>query len=99
MKTNTAKRTEYFKGDQGSNVMGEMKHLKEVGSKAFGEVEAISEDVFNELKSEAARYASEAVSVIRKNPLLAIAAVVTVGLVIARAMRKPTTSGSEKLSH
>ena len=94
----TSKRTDYIKGEA-SALMSDAKSLKELGTKAIGEVEAITEDMFNELKSQAAKYASQAVTAIRKNPLLAAAAVITIGLVIARAMRKPSEETSQKLSH
>ena len=71
---------------------------KKMGSKAIEEVKTITADVVQEVKTQVNDLASESLDLIRRNPVIAIAAAVTVGLIVAKMVSRPR-SETVKLSH
>ena len=64
----------------------EKRAIQEFGADAQEKVETFASDAQDKIE----KLASDAVSLIRKNPAIAVAAAVTVGLIVAKIMQKST---------
>ena len=69
-------------------VSDEKESLTHFGTKAYDEVENMAADVLKQVGAQLSEFTSRSISLIRKNPVIAVAAAVTIGLVIAKVMRK-----------
>ncbi len=72
--------------------------LDHFSSQAIEEVEALTAEMLKKIGVEVSELASRTLNQIRKNPTLAIAAVITVGLVVAK-MSHRSGSNSGKSTH
>jgi ElaB/YqjD/DUF883 family membrane-anchored ribosome-binding protein len=76
--------------------------LRQSGVKAFEEVENMTADFLKQARTQLNEYAVRSLDLIKKNPVIAIAAAVTVGLVVAKMMRKksdPSYASATRSTH
>ena len=74
----------------------EKESIESIGSKAYDEVESMASDVLKQVKEQFSTIMTSSLSLIRKNPLITIAAAVTVGLVIAKMLSKTDVAGGSR---
>ncbi len=67
-------------------------------SKTFEEVEDLASNVLKEVSTQVRNVASGTLQLIKKNPVIALSAAVTLGLVIAKLMSK-SESDSKRITH
>jgi hypothetical protein len=58
------------------------------GAKAFEEVENMTTNLLAQVRTQVNAFSARSLELIKKNPVIAVAAAVTVGLVVAKLMRK-----------